>query len=163
VRAFHCRLFSTNLLGMLMVSLLVARSYSPMDGRFTPGNFARSVSTGPEKIQKINSSVLACLRDTQENQVLLNTFLCRCSGDHMPKPGECLNGVLSIVVVPRNSVVMKKSEQFLAAFLETLFTLRLCRLIRVICGYFQALMTFRWSESGPNSSSSKLRPFWPIA
>ena len=69
---------------------------------------------GTEEIQKIQTAVFAGLADAQEDKVFLNSFRCRETFDGATKSGKRLDRVLGIVVVPRNAVMIQKSEQLVA-------------------------------------------------
>jgi hypothetical protein len=78
---------------------------------------------GAQEVQEIETLVFTRFRDGQECQVLVDALPGRRSGDHIPKPRKCLDGVFSIVVVSLYVVVTQERKQFVAFFLEALLTL----------------------------------------
>lgn len=69
-----------------------------------------------EEIQKVHAHVFAGLADAQENQVFPDAFLGGRAFNDIPEFGKRLDGVFSIVVVPRNAVMLKKREKGLPVF-----------------------------------------------
>lgn len=75
-----------------------------------------------QEVEKVQPLVFARLANGQEGEVFIDTFFRGRSGDHIPKFRKRLDGVLGIVVVPRNSTVAEEHEEFIAVFLKPLLT-----------------------------------------
>lgn len=79
--------------------------------------------TRSQEVEKIDPPVLTALRNAEKDEVFLDALLRGCSGDDLAKSGKCFYRVLSIVVVPRNSVIIEKSEKLVAVSLEPVLAL----------------------------------------
>jgi len=77
-----------------------------------------------EKIQKVHTRVFAGLADAEEDQVFLNAFRCGQPFNDASEPCESLDCVFSVVVIPRDAIVVEKCEKFVAVFFKTMFALR---------------------------------------
>src|SRR5207249_10780707 len=79
--------------------------------------------TRPQEVEKIDSTVLAGLRNSEKGEIFLYALFRRCPRNYLAKASKCLYRVLSIVVVPRDSVVIEKREERVAVFCKPLLTL----------------------------------------
>jgi hypothetical protein len=77
--------------------------------------------SGSEEIKKAHTSAFTCLRNAQQDKVVPDAVHRAFAFDAPAKPYKCLDRVLSIVVVPRDSVVIEKCEKLARVALETLF------------------------------------------
>src|SRR5215831_5364074 len=71
-----------------------------------------------QKTQKVHANVLTGLTDAQENQILTEAFFRSNSSNDAPKRGEWFDGMLCIVVVPRDTVIFEKGEQLVSVLLQ---------------------------------------------
>ena len=76
-----------------------------------PNVFIDTSLSGSEKVEKIDAFIYACLIDTQEDEIVADSPLIGISLNHIPDLGESLNGVFSVIIIPRNTIVVKKREQ----------------------------------------------------
>src|SRR5215469_17055285 len=79
---------------------------------------------GTQELQEVHILVPACLRNTQKNEVFLNSRGRRRPFNDVPQRGKRLHRVLGVIVVPWHAVIVEKSKEFLAVLLKTLFALR---------------------------------------
>jgi hypothetical protein len=70
--------------------------------------------TGQEEIQEVQPLILACLANAKQHKVFLYATLRRRTLNDIPQLGQCLYSMFSIVVVPGNSVVLKKCEKLVS-------------------------------------------------
>ena len=62
--------------------------------------------SGEQKLEKVDSSQFAGMQDAQQNQVFLQAVLLEMSIELSPKLREGLDGVFSVVVIPRYVVIL---------------------------------------------------------
>ena len=77
-----------------------------------------------EKIQKVQPGVLARLANTQEDEVFFNSRRRGKTFDGTAKPSKRFDRVLGVVVVPRNTIVAQKGEQFVSLFFQPILPFR---------------------------------------
>ena len=72
-----------------------------------------------QEIEEVHTPVFAGLADAEQDQISLDTIFCRDAVEYMAKFGERFDRVFSVVVVPRNPIVIEKREEVLAMLFET--------------------------------------------
>ena len=75
---------------------------------------------GSKELEEIEPLVFTGFCDGQEGQVLVDAFLGRRTSHYVAKPRKRYDGVFSIVVVPRHTVVAEKRKKFIAVFQKSL-------------------------------------------
>src|SRR5215471_1929602 len=65
----------------------------------------------PQEVEEVDALVLAGLVDAQDDQIIVEGGFGEPPVRELPVFGKALDGVLGVVVVPRDAVVIEKGEQ----------------------------------------------------
>jgi hypothetical protein len=101
----------------------------------TPPVFKKaSISFSREhKNSKKSTFLYLRLRNTQKDEVLLNSRGRRRPFNNVSKRSKCLHRVFGVIVVPWYAVITEKSKELLPIFLKTLLTLRRNVALPILC------------------------------
>jgi len=107
---------------------------------FGLGEYVDFLLPGPQEIEEVQATVLTGLADAQKGEVFFLPFFGRGASDYITDPRVRLNCVLSIVVVPRDPVMAKECEEFIAVPFKTL---------RALFGHFAPMICFAYFPIEP--------------
>ena len=96
---------------------------SILDRRFTASRAEASrlvLILAPQEVEEVNALVLAGLVDAQNDQIVAKGGFGEPPISELPVLGEALDGVLGVVVVPRDTVVIEEGEQLPPVLLKPL-------------------------------------------
>ena len=100
--------------------MLGARLTSALDRELTPPRAKHcrlALASPPQKVQEGDPLVFTGLVDAQDDQVVLDGSLGEPPVRKPSVPGEALDRVLGVSVVPGNTVVIEEGEQLAAVLL----------------------------------------------
>ena len=73
-----------------------------------------------EELEEIQSSVVAALANAQQDEVVFDGSFSEAASNYVANFRERLDCMFRIVVVPRNTVMVQKGEEFVSVLLESL-------------------------------------------
>src|SRR6516225_5756901 len=94
--------------------------------------------TRTQKVQKASSLVMASLADTEKRDIVADSFFRTGPPNRPPKLGYCLDGMLRVIVIPRNAIVLQKCEKLVTILFKTSFPFR--SYVRPVVPFGQSLV-----------------------
>ena len=104
-------------------ALLILARHNPSVRVFLPQKCPNQFRP-TQKIQKVQPGVFARLAHTQQDEVFFNSLRRRKTFDGTAEPSKRFDGVLCVVVVPRDAIVAQKSEQFVSVSFQAILPFR---------------------------------------
>jgi hypothetical protein len=88
-----------------------------------------------EEVQKVHAHVFAGLANAEKDEVFPNRFRGPTPLNNIPQCRKSFDGMLRVVVIPRNAIVLKKREELVSVLLEALFAFYRCLALEIRISY----------------------------